>query len=406
MTALLVKISALNIERDRERRDGEARAAGSDRRQRDDHADDRRARRPRRASRLRTATRWPTSSRAAIHAPEPGQRELAQRQLPRVTGDDDDRAQDDRDRERRDERVGPRVHADEQRDRHDDRRPRAGASETRPLPGSGRRASVSPRCRRDRPVTIMYTRMMASGTAATSPVSDAALTPNALAMSGWNSEISLCTMPMPSAASTVMPNDEKRPTSAAASAGQHRERQDGGVQADDRGEEDRGERRQPARDREVRHLDAVGRPSRARRDPPVLGDGRGGEAEQRPASRSTRSTTAQQQRDTDEHRAGRGRSTRSPNSVTFFDGSNGRGWRNVDAPPQHHERLKRLNSPSVAMSRASRDASRSSAITAYVSRPSPTPDEQADGDGRARSACRRRAGCNRRRRRCRRARRR
>ena len=51
---------------------------------------------------------------------EPGQRELAQRQLPGVAGDDDDRAQDDRDRERRDERVGPRVHADEQRDRHDD----------------------------------------------------------------------------------------------------------------------------------------------------------------------------------------------------------------------------------------------------------------------------------------------
>ena len=45
------------------------------------------------------------------------------------------------------------------------------------------------------------------------------LMPNALAMSGWNSEISLCTMPMPSAASTVIPNDEKRPTSAAASAG-------------------------------------------------------------------------------------------------------------------------------------------------------------------------------------------
>ena len=40
-----------------------------------------------------------------------------------------------------------------------------GRSETRPLPGSGRRASVSPRCRRDRPVAIRNTRMMASGTA-------------------------------------------------------------------------------------------------------------------------------------------------------------------------------------------------------------------------------------------------
>ena len=94
-----------------------------------------------------------------------------------------------------------------------------GRSDTRPLPGRGNRASVSPRCRRDRPVAIMNTRMMASGTACASPVSDGVLIPNALAMSGWNSEISLCTMPMPSAASTVIPNDEKRPTSAAASAG-------------------------------------------------------------------------------------------------------------------------------------------------------------------------------------------
>ena len=38
-------------------------------------------------------------------------------------------------------------------------------------------------------------------------------------MSGWKSEISLCTMPMPRAARTVTPNDENRPTRAAASAG-------------------------------------------------------------------------------------------------------------------------------------------------------------------------------------------
>ena len=38
-------------------------------------------------------------------------------------------------------------------------------------------------------------------------------------MSGWNSEISLCTMPISSAAPTVIPNDENRPTRAAASAG-------------------------------------------------------------------------------------------------------------------------------------------------------------------------------------------
>jgi hypothetical protein len=61
--------------------------------------------------------------------------------------------------------------------------------------------------------------MIASGTAWTRPVSDAALTPTPSAMSGWNSEISLWTMPITRAAATVTPNDENRPTRAAASAG-------------------------------------------------------------------------------------------------------------------------------------------------------------------------------------------
>ena len=61
--------------------------------------------------------------------------------------------------------------------------------------------------------------MMISGTACASPVSDAALTPIPFAMSGWNSEISLCRIPIPSAVATVIANDENRPTSAAASAG-------------------------------------------------------------------------------------------------------------------------------------------------------------------------------------------
>ena len=95
----------------------------------------------------------------------------------------------------------------------------SGSSDTRPVPGSGRRATVSPRWRRERPVTIMYPRMIAKGTAWTSPVSDAALTPSHSAMSGWNSEISLWTMPIANAAATVIPNDENRPTRAAASAG-------------------------------------------------------------------------------------------------------------------------------------------------------------------------------------------
>ena len=60
--------------------------------------------------------------------------------------------------------------------------------------------------------------MISSGTACGSPVSDWVLTCHALAMSGWNSESSLCNTPMTSAAPTVTPNDEKRPTSAAARA--------------------------------------------------------------------------------------------------------------------------------------------------------------------------------------------
>ena len=61
--------------------------------------------------------------------------------------------------------------------------------------------------------------MINSGTAWGRPVSDAVLTCHAFAMSGWNSESSLCSAPMTRAAATVNPNDEKRPTSAAASAG-------------------------------------------------------------------------------------------------------------------------------------------------------------------------------------------
>ena len=122
-----------------------------------------------------------------------------------------------------------------------------------------------------------------SGTASERPVSDAVLTPNALAMSGWNSESSLCRMPIPSAATTVIANDENRPTSAAASAGRIGDRQDRAfsvtigasriaASAD----------RNPAITM-VDELDPVRCPPRDRRDPAVLGDGRRREPEQRAA---------------------------------------------------------------------------------------------------------------------------
>ena len=95
----------------------------------------------------------------------------------------------------------------------------SGTRATRPLPGSGKRAFVSPRAGRARPDTTATTRMISSGTARGRPVSDAALTCHALARSGWNNESSLCNAPMTRAAATVTGNDENRPTSAAANAG-------------------------------------------------------------------------------------------------------------------------------------------------------------------------------------------
>ena len=55
--------------------------------------------------------------------------------------------------------------------------------------------------------------------------------------------------------------------------------------------------------------------------------------------------------------------TRSPKSVTFFDGSNERGCVNSRPHRSTMNDWKTLKRPSVAMSRARRDASRSNAIT-------------------------------------------
>ncbi len=60
--------------------------------------------------------------------------------------------------------------------------------------------------------------MINRGTAWGNPVSDGTLKCHAPAMSGWKRLSSLCNTPMTRAAATVVPNDEKRPTSAAARA--------------------------------------------------------------------------------------------------------------------------------------------------------------------------------------------
>jgi hypothetical protein len=233
-----------------------------------------------------------------------------------------------------------------------------GSNDTEPDPGSGSRATVSPRCSRDRPVMIMKPRMIASGTAWMRPVSDAADTPRASAMSGWNSEISLWMMPMTSAAATVTPNDEKRPTRAAASAG---------IDSTAALSVTIGARRMAA---------SAERPPATAKftssiwfgDQPALAATRRFSATAevaRPNSvpeYTNRSTTAHA-------RAMPMSSSRSmpiitsPNSVTFRDGSMGRGCTMAGPQRSTMNAWPAPNSPSVAMRRASCEASRSSAST-------------------------------------------
>ncbi len=245
--------------------------------------------------------------------------------------------------------------------------------------------------------------MIASGTACASPVSDGVLMPNALAMSGWNSEISLCTMPMPSAASTVIPNDEKRPTSAAASAGRTASERTAAFKRDDRGEQDRGEGRQPARDREVRHLDPVRRPSRTRRDPAVLGDCGSRETEQRARVDKVQHDRAHE-RDPDEHEPV------TPDDEVAEEGHvprrQQRAWLgDIDTPSQHHERLE--DTEETEGGDEPREAGRVAEQRHHQVREQTEPDadEEPERDGQRRRACPRPACRNRRRRRCHRARR-
>src|SRR5215510_3604580 len=103
--------------------------------------------------------------------------------------------------------------------------------------------------------------MITTGTACARPVSEALVTPSQFAMSGWKRAISLWITPITSAAPTVMPKDENRPTSAAARAGM------------------------TASDSTAALSVTIGaRRIAARADsaPAVIGHGGGGQAEQRP----------------------------------------------------------------------------------------------------------------------------
>ena len=76
--------------------------------------------------------------------------------------------------------------------------------------------------------------------------------------------------------------------------------------------------------------------------------------------------------------------TRSPKSVTFFDGSNERGCVNVEAPPQHHERLE------DAEEAERRDQPREARRVAEQrhhdvgEQPEPDADEESERDGQRR----------------------
>ncbi len=156
-------------------------------------------------------------------------------------------------------------------------------------------------------------------------------------MSGWNSRISLWTTPIASAAATVIPNDENRPTRAAASAGSTATDSTAALRVTI------GARRMAARADsppaigEVDQLDAVRRPTGAGRHPAVLGDGGGGEAEQRAGVDEAQHGGAGQG-DPDEHQAVHADAEVAPQRDVVRRQQR-LGLHDPDAPAQDHERL-------------------------------------------------------------------
>src|SRR5262245_33855350 len=124
----------------------------------------------------------------------------------------------------------------------------------RPLPGSGRRATLSPRAGRSRPESTATMRMMMSGTACDSPVSDA----EPARQVGLEQGDLALEDPDPKRGDH---RDRERGEPAhqrGRERGQDRDREDRPVQREDRREQDRGQSREEARDEVVDELDASG----------------------------------------------------------------------------------------------------------------------------------------------------
>jgi hypothetical protein len=257
-----------------------ARLPGPDRRQRDDDPDERGAGHGGHHGGLE----GPAVGRhqPGCHpGPDTGEGELAQRELAGVPRHDDDRGDDDGEGEGGDECVGPRVDAGEEAgadgdpdDEREQRHPsRAGQRQAgrglAPLEaGAAGQDHVGEDDRQRHGLDETGQR----GRADVEPVGEVGLEQEDLALHDADQECGADGDP-----------EGGEPThQGGGQRGQDGDGEHGRVERDDRGEEDGRERGQAAGDREVGQLDAVRCPARAGRHPPVLGDGRGGQAEQRP----------------------------------------------------------------------------------------------------------------------------
>ncbi len=211
----VVEDEALDDEREPERRDGQVHAAGTKRGQADEQADRDRARD---ADDGRELERDVVVGDQARRDPGPRarERELRERELPRVPGDDHEREHDDRGRRGRRRGLDAVRREAEPDDRDAECRERRARSlgRMRPLPTSGGRSDASLRSGSACPRTMSTTMMTTNGTDRPQPCSaagsDTFVCRNA---------ISLSRTPISRPPASVSQYERNAPTSAAAIPG-------------------------------------------------------------------------------------------------------------------------------------------------------------------------------------------
>ena len=267
-------------QRQRQRGDGEARAAGADRRERHDDAHEGRPHDGHGQRELEGPTVGGDEPGRHPGA-DPGQRELAQRQLAGVPGDDDDRRDDDAQRERGDQGVGPRVDTDEQAGSHgdaDDERQGRHPPAARERQAGQRLAALEAGLagHHQEPEDDHEGHRLGQagerGTADPEPVGDVGLEERDLALDDADHQ-----RRGHGDAEGREPTDQGGGERRDHGEGQHR-----GVERDDGRQEDGGERGERSGDGEVHQLDAIGRPAGAGGDASVLGHRGRRQPEQRP----------------------------------------------------------------------------------------------------------------------------